>query len=130
MKSPDFTEYSDTQNISSSLQEELKQIDNIVESKFHNRVDNSINRDKKVINKIKLLFYNNDFELPDERHKKQQIDILLSVIGKNYKKEKFQTQFKPLVKPKKVSLKGKVLINNNIIINNNSALIDGKDILV
>ena len=45
MKSPDSTEYSDTQNISSSLQEELKQIDNIVESKFHNRVDNSINRD-------------------------------------------------------------------------------------
>ena len=86
MKSPDSTEYSDTQNISSSLQEELKQIDNIVESKFHNRVDNSINRDKKVINKIKLLFYNNEFELPDERHKKQQMDILLSVIGKNYKK--------------------------------------------
>ena len=130
MKSPDSSEYSDTQNISSSLQEELKQIDNIVESKFHNRVDNSINRDKKVINKIKLLFYNNEFELPDERHKKQQIDILLSVIGKNYKEEKFQTQFKPLVKPKKVSLKGKVLINNNIIINNNSALIDGKDVLV
>ena len=57
MKSPDSTEYSDTQNISSSLQEELKQIDNIVESKFHNRVDDSINRDKKVINKIKLYYF-------------------------------------------------------------------------
>ena len=37
---------------------------------------------------------------------------MLAILGKNYK-QKIKSQFKPLSKPKKVSLVGKIFISNN-----------------
>ena len=110
---------SNINDINSSLQEELKEIDKILDnSKFKSRVDNSLTKDKKLINKIKLYFYQNDSS--DDIHQKQ-INKLLSIIGKNYMKE---NKFKPLKKPKKVSLFGKVFVNVNENIENNRLTID------
>ena len=100
---------SNIKDINSSLQEELKEIDKLLEnSTFKSRQDNSLTKDKKLINKIKLYFYQNE---PNDDIQQKQINKLLSIIGKNYKNE---NQFKPLKKPKKVSLFGKVFINVNV----------------
>ena len=100
---------SNIKDINSSLQEELKEIDKIIEnSTFKSRQDNSLTKDKKLINKIKLYFYQNE---PNDDIQQKQINKLLSIIGKNYKNE---NQFKPLKKPKKVSLIGKVFVNVNV----------------
>ena len=100
---------SNIKDINSSLQEELKEIDKIIEnSTFKSRQDNSLTKDKKLINKIKLYFYQNE---PNDDIQQKQINKLLSIIGKNYKNE---NQFKPLKKPKKISLIGKVFVNVNV----------------
>ena len=104
-----------------SLQNELNKIDNLIENNFQNRCDNSNKKDKKFINKIKLYLYNNEFE--DDEQK--QINKLLTILGKNYK-QKEKSQFKPLSKPKKVSLAGKIFINNNS--NDGNNIINEKDI--
>ena len=108
MEFQNFIKNSNIKDINSSLQEELKEIDKILEnSTFKSRQDNSLTKDKKLINKIKLYFYKND---PNDDIQQKQINKLLSIIGKNYKNE---NQFKPLKKPKKVSLIGKVFVNVN-----------------
>ena len=100
---------SNIKDINSSLQEELKEIDKLLEnSTFKSRQDNSLTKDKKLINKIKLYFYQNE---PNDDIQQKQINKLLSIIGKNYENE---NQFKPLKKPKKVSLFGKVFVNVNV----------------
>ena len=103
-------------NYNSSLQNEMIQIDNLIENiSFQSRNDNSQKRDDKILNSIKLYLYNNDFETKEDIEQKK-IKKLLSIIGNNYKK-RIKSQFKPLSKPKKVSLIGKIIINNS---NNNS----------
>ena len=103
-------------NYNSSLQNEMNQIDNLIENiSFQSRNDNSQKRDDKILNSIKLYLYNNDFEKKEDIEQKK-IKKLLSIIGNNYKK-RIKSQFKPLSKPKKVSLIGKIIINNS---NNNS----------
>ena len=106
-------------NYNSSLQNEMNQIDNLIENiSFQSRNDNSQKRDDKILNSIKLYLYNNDFETKEDIEQKK-IKKLLSIIGNNYKK-RIKSQFKPLSKPKKVSLIGKVFINNSDNINYNN----------
>ena len=111
MEFPDFIQNPLIQDYNPSLQNELNKIDNIIENNFHSRCDNSIKRDKKFINRIKLYLYKNEFESDDDKNQKQ-INKLLAILGKNYE-QKIKSQFKPLSKPKKVSLVGKIFINNN-----------------
>jgi hypothetical protein len=108
MEFQDFIQNSLIHDYNPSLQNELNKIDNLIENNFQNRCDNSNKKDKKFINKIKLYLYNNEFE--DDEQK--QINKLLTILGKNYK-QKGKSQFRPLSKPKKVSLAGKIFINNN-----------------
>ena len=106
------------------LQKEINKIDNLIDTPFHSRKDNSLNKDRKIINNIKLYFFHNEFDL-DDKHQKQ-INKLLSIIGKNLKNDKAKS-FKPLIKPKKVSLIGKIFVNNeenNSSINNNELNVD------
>ena len=106
-------------NYNSSLQNEMNQIDNLIENiSFQSRNDNSQKRDDKILNSIKLYLYNNDFETKEDIEQKK-IKKLLSIIGNNYKK-RIKSQFKPLSKPKKVSLIGKIIINNSDNINYNN----------
>ena len=121
MEFQNFFKNSNIEDINSSLEKELKEMDKILEnSSFKSRQDNSLSKDKRLINKIKLYFYQNDSS--DDIHQKK-INKLLSIIGKNYKKE---SQFKPLKKPKMVSLIGKVFVNINVNenIENNKLNID------
>ena len=125
MELKNFLQNSNTPDYNSSLQQELDKIDNLIDNRFHSRKDNSLNNDKKIINNIKLYFFNNEFDLEDDKHQKQ-INKLLSIIGKNLKNDNTKS-FKPLIKPKKVSLIGKIFVNNeenNSIINNNELNID------
>ncbi len=104
-----------------SLQQKLDEIDNLIDTRFQSRKDNSLNNDKKIINNIKLYLFHDNFDL--EIYKKQkQINKFLSIIG-NYEKEK--KSFKPLKEPKRVSLIGKIFVNNEKInsnIENNNEL--------
>ena len=104
---------------SPSFQNEINQIDNIIENiSFQSRNDNSLKKDNKIINSIKLYLYNNDFETKEDIEQRR-IKKLLSIWGKNNRKS-IKSQFKPLSKPKKVSLIGKVFINNSDNINYNN----------
>ena len=121
MEFQDFIQNSLIHDYNPSLQNELNKIDNMIENNFQNRCDNSNKKDKKFINKIKLYLYNNEFE--DDEQK--QINKLLTILGKNYK-QKGKSQFRPLSKPKKFSLAGKIFINNNS--NDGNNIINEKDI--
>ena len=105
-----------------SLQQKLDEIDNLIDTRFQSRKDNSLNNDKKIINNIKLYLFHDNFDL--EIYKKQrQTNKFLSIIG-NYEKEK-KKSFKPLKEPKRVSLIGKIFVNNEKInsnIENNNEL--------
>ena len=105
-----------------SLQQELDKIDDLIDTRFQSRKDNSLKNDKKIINNIKLYFFHDNFDLANEK-KQKQINKLLSIIG-NYKKDNKKC-FKPLIEPKKVSLIGKIFVNNDEInsnIKNNNEL--------
>ena len=104
-------------NDDESLQQELDKIDNIIDTHFHSRKDNSLNNDKKIINNIKLYLFHDDLNFEDKHQK--QINKLLSILGNNYKKDHKQS-FKPLKEPKKVSLIGKIFVNNEEINSNNN----------
>ena len=108
---------SNTPNDDESLQQELDKIDNIIDTQFHSRKDNSLNNDKKIINNIKLYLFHDDLNFEDKHQK--QINKLLSILGNNYKKAHKQS-FKPLKEPKKVSLIGKIFVNNEEINSNNN----------
>ena len=108
---------SNTPNDDESLQQELDKIDNIIDTHFHSRKDNSLNNDKKIINNIKLYLFHDDLNFEDKHQK--QINKLLSILGNNYKKDHKQS-FKPLKEPKKVSLIGKIFVNNEEINSNNN----------
>ena len=108
---------SNTPNDDKSLQQELDKIDNIIDTHFHSRKDNSLNNDKKIINNIKLYLFHDDLNFEDKHQK--QINKLLSILGNNYKKDHKQS-FKPLKEPKKVSLIGKIFVNNEEINSNNN----------
>ena len=103
-----------------ALQNEINKIDNKIESTFHSRYDNCAKNDNEIINRIKLCYYNNELESEDDK-KQKQINKILSVFGKNYK-QRIKSQFKPLSKPKKISLEGKVFINNSNISSNNNII--------
>ena len=100
-----------------SLIKDLNKIDNILKNSFHNHYYNSSKQDKKIINKIKLYFYNYEYE--EDLHQKQ-INKLVSFFGNKDKNLIPKSQFKPLLGPKKISLKGRVFTNNNIICNKNN----------
>ena len=108
--------------INSSFEEQLKELselDNLFEHKFQSRCDITPDQEKKIINKAKLNFYSHNFEF-EEDNKQKQINKLLSLIGKNCKKYSSNNIFKPLLKPKIISMKNKVFYNgnNNKIIDN------------
>ena len=117
MEFKNITKNSNMPNDDSSLQQELDKIDNIIDNNFHSRKDNSLNNDKKIINNIKLYFFHDDLNFEDKHQK--QINKLLSIIGNNYKNNHKQS-FKPLKEPKKVSLIGKIFVNNEEINSNNN----------
>ena len=119
MEFQNFPEISSGEEENLLLQKELNKIDNLIEKTFHSRYDTSLKNDEKVINRINLYFYDNKFESKDDMRQKQ-IDKLLSVLVKNNKNELVKKQFKPLIKPKIVSLEGKIFINDNGINNDNN----------
>ena len=99
--------------LNSSLKEELEKIDNLFEHNFHNRIDMTIDKEKKIIKKVKLYFYTQNFEFEEDRHQKQ-INKIISKIGKNYTKDaKKKLFFKPLLKTKKISMEHRVFYNEN-----------------
>ena len=111
MKLQDFFKNSLNQDNNLLFQNEMNKLDNKIEKSFQSRYDNSLKNDKKMLNRIKSNYYNNQIELDDDK-KQKQINKLLFLLGKNYK-QRIKSQFKPLSKPKKVSLVGKVFINNS-----------------
>ena len=111
MKLQDFFKNSLNQDNNLLFQNEMNKLDNKIENSFQSRYDNSLKNDKKMLNRIKSNYYNNQIELDDDK-KQKQINKLLFLLGKNYK-QRIKSQFKPLSKPKKVSLVGKVFINNS-----------------
>ena len=122
MEFKNFIKNSNIQNDNPSLHQELDKIDNLIDTRFQSRKDNSLLNDKKIINNIKLYFFNDNFDLTNDK-KQKQINKLLSIIG-NYQKDNKKC-FKPLIEPKKVSLIGKIFVNNEEInsnINNNNKL--------
>ena len=90
-----------------TLQKELNKIDNLIETTFHSRYDNCLKQDEKKLNKIKLYYYNDEFESEDNLRQKS-INKLSYIFCKNKKNKEIKSQFKPLTSPKQVSLKGKV----------------------
>ena len=122
MEFKNFIKNSNIPNDNPSLQQELDQIDNLIDTHFQSRKDNSLNNDKKIINNIKLYFFHDNFDLASDK-KQKQVNKILSIIG-NYEKDKKKI-FKPLIEPKKVSLIGKIFVNNEKInsnIENNNEL--------
>ena len=85
-------------------------IDNLIEKHFHNRSDNSIKKkEKKILKNIKLRFGNNYFEFKENIHQ----NIVKELLSKlNHKDD--NNIFKPLIKPKMVSLKGKFYNSEHI----------------
>ena len=54
-----------------SLQQELDKIDDLIDTRFQSRKDNSLKNDKKIINNIKLYFFHDNFDLANEKKQKQ-----------------------------------------------------------
>ena len=86
----------------------INELDNTYEPKFQNRQDLTLNKEKKILKNAKIYF---EFE---EDNKQKQIKRIFSIIEKNYKKNKKENNiFKPLLKPKIISMKNKIFYNNN-----------------
>ena len=113
--------------INYSLEEQLKEINkldnNIFEHNFHSRQDMTVTKEKKILNKVKLYFYAHNFEFEEDNHQKQ-INKIISIINKNNTRNENKNIFKPLLKPKIISMERKIFYNENNNIANNTKLND------
>ena len=82
----------------------------IQEKEIFNNIDNLIKKkEKKILKNIKLRFGNNYFEFKENIHQ-NIVKELLSKLNHKYD----NNIFKPLIKPKMVSLKGKFYNSEHI----------------